>query len=143
MNSFDHFVKDELKIEYYGRYVDDFIMVHEDKEHLKRVMKISKNWLSENLGMTLHPKKIYLQPYERGVQFLGSYIKPYVMYIDKRTKTNFYTLIREINKNFMIHVDNMLYYKEIRAKINSYLGTMQHFNSFKLRKKILSTLLHS
>ena len=35
MNDFDHFVKRDLKIKYYGRYVDDFILVHYDKEHLK------------------------------------------------------------------------------------------------------------
>jgi hypothetical protein len=143
MNGFDHFIKDELKIEYYGRYVDDFVIVHRDKEFLKSVMKSSKVWLDTNLGMTLHPKKIYLQPYQRGVQFLGGYIKPQVNYISKRTKTNFYALIKKINREFMQNVDNMSYYKEIRAKINSYLGTMRHFSSFKLRKKILSTLIDS
>ena len=34
MNSFDHYLKHELGIRYYGRYVDDFILVHEDKELL-------------------------------------------------------------------------------------------------------------
>lgn len=143
MNEFDHYVKDELKIEYYGRYVDDFIMVHQDKEFLKSVMKKCRVWLDTHLGMTLHPKKIYLQPYQRGVQFLGSYIKPKVLYIDKRTKTNFYALVKQINVEFMKNKDNVEYYKKIRAKINSYLGTMQNFSSFKLRKKILSTLIDS
>ena len=86
MDAFDHFIKDELKIAYYGRYADDFIIVHKDKEYLKRVMKISKDWLKINLGMDLHPKKIYLQPYKRGVQFLESCIKPGVIYIDRRAK---------------------------------------------------------
>lgn len=143
MDTFDHFIKDELKMEYYGRYVDDFIMVHKDKEYLKRVMKISKDWLNTNLGMTLHPKKIYLQPYQRGVQFLGSYIKPRVIYIDRRTKTNFYALIKQINAKYMAHKDDRDYYKKIRTNINSYLGTMQHFSSFKLRKKILAKLTQS
>jgi hypothetical protein len=40
----------------------------------------------------------------------------------------------------MGHKDNMDYYKKIRTNINAYLGTMQHFSSFKLRKKILATL---
>ncbi len=34
MNDFDHWVKRELGIKYYGRYVDDFILVHNDKESL-------------------------------------------------------------------------------------------------------------
>ena len=31
LNDFDHFVKEELKIKYYWRYVDDFIMIHNNK----------------------------------------------------------------------------------------------------------------
>lgn len=143
MNAFDHFIKDELNIAYYGRYVDDFVIVHEDKAHLKGLVNRCKSWLHENLGMTVHPGKIYLQPYQRGVQFLGSYIKPNVVYIDRRTKANFYALIKQINSEYMSHKDNMEYYREIRAKINSYLGTMRHFSSFKLRKKILSALHQS
>ena len=43
MDSFDHYVKHDLKIRYYGRYVDDFVIVHEDKEYLKKlVIKLSK-----------------------------------------------------------------------------------------------------
>src|SRR5574344_2748269 len=38
MDSFDHFVKHDLKIQYYGRYVDDFVIVHEDKEYLKKLI---------------------------------------------------------------------------------------------------------
>ena len=40
----------------------------------------------------------------------------------------------------MEHAYNKNYYKKIRTNINSYLGSMQQFSSFKLRKKILSTL---
>ena len=31
MNSFDHLIKHNLKIRYYGRYVDDFVMIHSHK----------------------------------------------------------------------------------------------------------------
>ena len=35
MNAFDHFIKHDLGIRYYGRYVDDFLVVHQDKAYLK------------------------------------------------------------------------------------------------------------
>ena len=38
MNSFDHFIKHECGMRYYGRYVDDFILVHQDKEYLKALI---------------------------------------------------------------------------------------------------------
>jgi len=141
MNEFDRYVKDKLKIEYYGRYVDDFIVVHNSNEYLKSLIVEFREWLESNLGMRVHPKKIYLQPHQRGVKFLGSYIKPNVTYVDKRCKTNFYKLVYKINSEYMKFVDDMEYYKDIRAKINSYLGTLRNFSSFKLRKKIISKLL--
>ena len=45
MNSFDHYMKNDLGIRYYGRYVDDFIIVHPDKEYLKSLMPIIANFL--------------------------------------------------------------------------------------------------
>ncbi len=38
LNEFDHFMKRDLKIKYYGRYVNDFILIHNDKEYLKSVI---------------------------------------------------------------------------------------------------------
>ncbi len=140
MNVFDQYVKKKLGFEYYGRYVDDFIIVHEDKKLLLDAMQKMKQFLKNELGLTIHPKKIYLQSYQRGVKFLGSYIKPNVMYIERRTKGAFYKLVHRINKTFYDNRDNMEYHKTIRAQINSYLGTMSHYSSFKLRKKILSSL---
>lgn len=96
MNSFDHFVKDDLDIKHYGRYVDDFVVVHRDKEFLKKFIKTSRNFLKYNLGLEIHPKKIYLQHYKKGVEFLGSFIKPNRVYIGNRTKKNFFQFIFRI-----------------------------------------------
>ena len=35
LDDFDHFVKERLRIRYYGRYMDDFYLIHEDKEYLR------------------------------------------------------------------------------------------------------------
>jgi len=35
LNALDHFIKRDLNIKYYGRYVDDFILVHSHKAYLK------------------------------------------------------------------------------------------------------------
>ena len=109
MNVFDHYVKEELKFEYYGRYVDDFIIIHEKQEILLDAMVKMKKFLTSELGLTVHPKKIYLQPYQRGVKFLGAYIKPNVMYIERRTKGAFYRLIYHINKTFYAHREDIEY----------------------------------
>jgi len=37
MNEFDHWIKKELGIKHYGRYVDDFVLIHESKDYLQSI----------------------------------------------------------------------------------------------------------
>ncbi|PWH85074.1 RNA-directed DNA polymerase [Brumimicrobium oceani] len=137
MDSFDHFVKHNLKIRYYGRYVDDFVIVHEDKEYLKKLIPILSEYLQTELQTTIHPKKIYLQHYGKGVQFLGTVIKPNRIYIGNRTKGNFFNAIEKQNK---IVLDNKPTKEEKAAflsSMNSYLGIMKHYKTYNLRKRMI------
>jgi len=77
LKDFDIFVKYHLGCKYYGRYVDDFFVVSRDKVFLKKIIKKISQYLLEKLGLEIHPNKIYLQHYSKGVDFLGSYLKPY------------------------------------------------------------------
>ena len=137
MHSFDDYVTKELGVKYYGRYVDDFVLVHHDKNYLKALIGEIRVFLKEHLRLTLHPKKIYLQHISKGLVFLGAYMKPYVKYVERRCKTNFYALVAQINRELKENnIDDTLLCS-IRSRVNSYLGILSHFSSFKLRKKIL------
>jgi len=65
LHQLDQFVKHTLKIRYYARYVDDFVLFHEDKQYLLDCHRDIKSFLDEKLKMTLHPHKFYLQHYRR------------------------------------------------------------------------------
>ena len=142
MNDFDHFVKKQLKIKYYGRYVDDFILIHPDKEYLKMCINVIRDYLQEILHLELHPNKIYLQHYSKGVKYLGVVIKPYRIYIANRTKANFYHAITKWN--IKIREQKKLQKKELAEFIscmNSYLGILKHYKTYKFRKKMLREYL--
>ncbi|MCL1689400.1 hypothetical protein CMT57_06430 [Elizabethkingia anophelis] len=66
LNAFDHYIKEELGVKYYGRYVDDFYIFHRSKSYLKYLMKKCKEYLLGE-GLEVHPSKIYLQHYTKGV----------------------------------------------------------------------------
>lgn len=138
MNRFDHFIKHDLKIRFYGRYVDDFILVHPDKEHLKTLIFKIKDYLKLELRLTLHPKKIYIQHYAKGVKYLGAVIKPNRIYIANRTKGNFYQTITKINDVFKNREINKQKLQNSLSSINSYLGLMSQYKTYYLRKKILT-----
>lgn len=74
LNFFDKFVVETCGVKYYGRYVDDFVIVHEDKAFLLGLKDRLKEFIQRELAMTLHPKKVYLQHYTKGVKFIGAVI---------------------------------------------------------------------
>lgn len=143
LNDFDHYIKNELKIKYYGRYVDDMILMHEDKKYLLECRERINNYFLQRLELNLHPRKFYLQHYVKGVQFLGVFIKPFRIYAGRRLKNNFYKktflwkkFIDPLNQNLSDE-----YINRIVSIFNSYLGMLKHYNTYKLRAKILSRFL--
>ena len=137
MDSFDHFVKHDLKIRYYGRYVDDFVIVHEDKEYLRNLIPKLSGYLQSELQTTIHPKKIYLQHYSKGVKFLGTVILPNRIYIANRTKGNFYNAIEKQNQIARDHKPTKEEQQAFQSSMNSYLGIMKHYKSYKHRKQMI------
>jgi retron-type reverse transcriptase len=61
LNEFDNFVKRELKCIHYVRYVDDFILLSQDKDKLKSWREQIKKFLQENLDLEVHPNKVIMQ----------------------------------------------------------------------------------
>jgi RNA-directed DNA polymerase len=137
MHWFDQFVTQELGMRYYGRYVDDFIIVHRDKDRLKALIPQLSLFLRSSLHLTLHPKKIYLQHYSKGVKFLGTVIKPNRIYIADRTKGNFYNAIERQNLVAKDHRPSKDEKATFLSSMNSYLGIMKHYNSYRLRKRMI------
>ena len=142
MNDFDHFVKKEIKVKYYGRYVDDMLFFHNEINHLESLIPQFSNFLLSHLNLKVHPNKIVLKSIEEGIPFLGQILKPYCTYIGNRTKNNFYHAIQEINKIFS-EVPEFTWKQlcDVRATLNSYLGCALHTNSYNLRKAMMGKLI--
>jgi len=146
LHPLDKFIKKHLKIRYYGRYVDDFVLMHTDAEYLRSLVPRIRDFLARELQLELHPDKIFLNKISNGFPFLGAYIKPYRTYLGTRTKRNFYSKIREFHTriasaelaNSEIKIDKRREESFVSA-VNSYLGIARHFSTYRLRKRILIT----
>lgn len=68
LDDLDHYIKERLRIKHYLRYMDDFILIHEDKSVLRAALAEIENRLSA-LGMTLN-KKTQILPLKNGVLWL-------------------------------------------------------------------------
>ena len=72
LNPLDHYVKEKLRIKGYIRYMDDFLLIHEDKEYLEYCKaQIAKGLKAR--GYELHPKKTKIFPIAESFKFLGFY----------------------------------------------------------------------
>ena len=137
MSMFDHYIKHDLGIKYYGRYVDDFIIVCSSKEQLKSFIPQIKDYLKIKLCLALHPKKIYFQHYIKGVQYLGVVIKQSRIYVATHTKNNFSMTIDRLNIIARDHKPTKEEKDNFLSSMNSYLGIMGHYKTYYLRKRIL------
>jgi len=68
LDDLDHYIKERLHIKYYVRYMDDFVLIHPDKEYLKKCREDIRNKL-QAIGLQLN-NKTALYPLRQGVKIL-------------------------------------------------------------------------
>lgn len=121
LNKLDQFVKHTLKCRNYLRYCDDFVFVETDRTRLDGYLAAVRFFLGDGLALSLHPRKVTIQPFRRGVDFLGYVLFPHG--IVPRTKT----LRRAENR---LTVSNR----------SSYFGYLSHAKSVEARRLLENRL---
>ncbi len=71
LHELDDFVKQVLKEKYYLRYSDDFLILGRDKAHLESLILSIQDFLTKNLKLELHPKKLIIRKLNQGIDFVG------------------------------------------------------------------------
>lgn len=106
LDKLDHFIKEKLHIKYYGRYMDDFYLMHKDRKYLEYCMSEIRKFVEETLRLKLN-HKTYIHPFLQGVCFLGYH----VTYDPNTHQVN--TDIRAKSINKMLH-RTKLYAEHVR-----------------------------
>lgn len=70
LNDIDHGIKERKRIKHYVRYMDDFILIHEDKDTLKDCLKYVQEEMAK-MGLKLSEKKTQIFPISQTIHFLG------------------------------------------------------------------------
>ncbi len=121
MNEFDQFMKHKLKIRYYIRYADDFVILSENRRWLQDLIGPIQEFLKDELKLQLHTDKIFIKTLASGVDFLG-----WVHFPDHRV------LRTTTRRRIMKRVEE----SSMSETINSYLGLLRHGNAWKLQAKL-------
>ncbi|WGW01373.1 RNA-directed DNA polymerase [Vibrio sp. YMD68] len=88
LNSLDHFIKHDLKVKGYVRYMDDPILFSNERPTLINWKNKIAHFLDSNLKLSLHPTKQALQPVSLGANYLGYIIYPHYKHIRNNTLKN-------------------------------------------------------
>jgi RNA-directed DNA polymerase len=118
MNEFDQWMKHVMKVRYYIRYADDFVILSQDKDYLLELTSKVADFLEEHLKLSLHPDKVYIKTFASGVDFLGWVHFPHHRVLRTTSKKRMFKKIAG-NPN--------------PATIESYRGLLKHGNAKKLR----------
>lgn len=134
MSGFDRFVTEELGFKYYGRYVDDFVVIDADRERLKAAVVPIKKYLETQLHLELHPSKLYLQHCRHGVRFTGAVIIGERLYVGNRSVAYCWDSITHHNAVVNDHRPSPDEIVAFKQTVNSYFGLMSHYRSWNIKK---------
>ena len=130
MNPFDQFVKRDILCRHYGRYVDDSDMIDPDRAWLLAQVPKIREYLADELGLELHMGKLHIQEIHGGVEFLGTFVKPYRDYVSNKTLERIKGRLQQTD---------LRNGEAANRTICSYLGILSHTASYNLRREIFDT----
>ncbi len=121
MNELDQFMKREVKVRYYIRYADDFVIFNTDKNYLINLVTQIAEYLEKELKLSLNQKKVFIKTLSSGVDFLGWVHFPHHRVLRTATKRRMFRKLKQ---------------KHTKGTIISYMGLLMHGNSHELTKRI-------
>lgn len=138
LNQLDHFVKNILRVKYYIRYMDDFVILSNDKKYLNQILVMIQIFLQKELKLILNGKTQVFLVKQRSVDFLG-----YRIWSTHRLlrKCNVKRAKRRFKKFQKLYKERILNIKDIEPSIMSWLGHVKWADSYRLRKKIFDELV--
>ena len=124
---FNHYLKERLHLKYVINYMDDFIIIHEDKDYLKLCLKQIRQYLFNNLKLELNEKKTRIDSIKNGIDFLGYRFiiknSKVIMKLRNRVKKNFKKKVKYLQELFVNHyISN----KEFKNLLSSYKGLLMY-----------------
>lgn len=124
LNDMDHFIKENLKIKYYVRYQDDFLLFHESKDYLKFCL--------EEIGKFLDTQKLKLNIKTRIYKSTNNFL-----FLGRDTNNNYSryrTVKRKLKSKYFLYKNHKLSLGSFISSLRCYEQLCNRNNLFKLKK---------
>ncbi|MBU2576728.1 MAG: reverse transcriptase/maturase family protein [Nanoarchaeota archaeon] len=133
LNELDYFIKYQLKAKYYIRYVDDFVILHQNREQLNKWKKEIEKFLAEKLMLELHPQKSKVISLSKGVDFVGFRNFYHFKLLRKRN-------LRSMLKKIDTYRDKLVSKEKMMEIFQGWNAYAKWANTYNLRKSVLSKI---
>jgi retron-type reverse transcriptase len=122
LDPLDHVLKESERVTYYARYMDDFVIIHHDREFLHTLWKDIETYLAEKLSLELNAKTTVF-PGRHGIDFCGYRIWPTHIKPRKRTVKRAKKRLRKFSK---VYQDDPRILDHAKMSIMSFFGYMKY-----------------
>ena len=129
----DHFIKRELRVPFYERYMDDMPFLCESKDQAWDIIGETDNYLREHFGLQLNNKTAVV-PIGHRVEFVGRIVTPDRIELRKSTSLQMKRHLAYVMEHYSTGELPLEYCQQV---ITSYLGLMKHADCEELRRKVL------
>lgn len=132
LSGLDHMIKERLGIKFYGRYMDDFFLIHPDKDYLIYCLEEIKKFLVP-LGLELNHKTAVF-PLTQGIDFLGfrTYMTDSGKVVRKIRRDSKNRIRRKLKKFRHLLDEGRIDFETVVQSYSSWTGHAEHRNSYHL-----------
>ena len=128
---------------YYVRFVDDFVVICDDKKEMLRRVKVLEDFIEKELSLKVHRDKKYCQKVSHGVKYVGAVIKNNRTYLSSRTLARFKERVVGFNRVLSQDVVSLFDLLRIECVINSYLGFCVWHRTYRKRVEYIKMFVPS
>jgi len=137
LNGFDHFVKEQLMVKKYLRYVDDFALFADERQFLVNARIAIETYLAENLRLKIHPIKSQLFAVQHGANFLGFRVFPDTIRVRQQ---NLRRGRQRLKKLQVAYSQGKVERKKVSQSLQSWMAHLDHGDTWQLKDRIFSSL---
>jgi len=136
LDQLDHFIKEALRVKFYVRYMDDFVIIHGSKAELWQLKREIEDYLDSKLSLKLNGKTSIF-PISHGIDFLGYRIWSDHRLLRKRSIKRIKRALRHFQK---LYSQGKIGFDRINATVQSWLGHAKHADSYRFRQKLFDAV---
>jgi len=140
LDGLDHYVKETLGCRRYIRYVDDMVVLGDDKVWLWAIRDAIAAYVAQHLRLRLHPSKQTVTPTWAGVDFLGYRVFPDHRLLRRSTVWRYVRSFRAMQRRYSRGAASI---QEVNQSVAAWVGHARHADTYGLRTAVLTTAVFS